>query len=193
MLLALAGITGVGKSFFIDKLKEELNFEKVRTIRTRKIRKNEVNGKDGIFLTKEELENYKKDGKIVYEYEVFGGSYAYLKEDIFTEKNMAFEMHYTMIDDWKKIRPDIKTIYFFSEDMNMTINQLKKRNMDKDKEIERLNEISEQHRLIKESQEWKNKFDYILYNNYNEESVEEFINVVKEIIEMERTDERKAL
>lgn len=28
--------------------------------------------------------------------------YAYLKEEILTEKNMIFEMHYTMIDDWKK-------------------------------------------------------------------------------------------
>ena len=41
MILALSGVTGVGKSFFKDKLVERLNFKKVNTIRTREIRKNE--------------------------------------------------------------------------------------------------------------------------------------------------------
>ena len=35
MLLALVGVTGVGKSYFVDKVCEKLNFEKVHTIRTR--------------------------------------------------------------------------------------------------------------------------------------------------------------
>lgn len=38
MLLALSGVTGIGKSYFKEKLVEELNFHKVSTIRTRPIR-----------------------------------------------------------------------------------------------------------------------------------------------------------
>ena len=38
MILALAGVTGVGKSFFKDKLVEKLDFKKVNTIRTRERR-----------------------------------------------------------------------------------------------------------------------------------------------------------
>lgn len=38
MLLALSGVTGIGKSYFKERLVEELNFHKVNTIRTRPIR-----------------------------------------------------------------------------------------------------------------------------------------------------------
>ena len=32
MLLALAGVTGVGKSYFKDRIVEKLNFEKIKII-----------------------------------------------------------------------------------------------------------------------------------------------------------------
>ena len=107
MLLALSGVTGIGKSYFKEKLVENLNFRKVNTIRTRPIRTGEKNGVDGIFITDNELDKLKKQNKIVYDFTVFGGRYAYLKDEIFSDDNMVFEMHYTMIDDWKKIKPDI--------------------------------------------------------------------------------------
>ena len=110
MLLAFVGITGVGKSYYVNKVCEKLNFNKVKTIRTRKMRIGEQNGKTGLFMTKEELENLESLGKLAYVFDVFGGTYAYLKEDIFSKEDMVFEMHYTTIYDWKKIRPDIKTI-----------------------------------------------------------------------------------
>ena len=110
MLIALVGVTGVGKSYYKEKIVEELNFKKVNTIRTRKIRKNEINGTSGFFLSLEELDELEKQGKLAYRFSVFGGEYAYLKEEIFTKENMIFEMHYTTIFDWKRIVPDIKTI-----------------------------------------------------------------------------------
>ena len=55
MLLALVGVTGVGKTYYKEKIVNELGFKKVNTIRTRKIRPGEINGKTGIFLTKEEI------------------------------------------------------------------------------------------------------------------------------------------
>lgn len=41
MLLALAGVTGVGKSYFKDRIVERLGFEKIKIITTRKIRDGE--------------------------------------------------------------------------------------------------------------------------------------------------------
>ena len=60
MLLALSGVTGIGKSYFKERLVEELNFHKVNTIRTRPIRIGEKNGVDGIFITDSELDELKK-------------------------------------------------------------------------------------------------------------------------------------
>ena len=145
MLLALSGVTGIGKSYFTEKLVTELNFNKVNTIRTRPIRIGERNGVDGIFITEKELDDFKNQDKIIYDFKVFGGRYAYLKEEILSDKNMVFEMHYTMIDDWKKIKPDIKTIYILPKNIEIPKKKARERNLSKEKEIERINEIDEQY------------------------------------------------
>ena len=89
MLLAVVGVTGVGKSYYKEKIVENFDFEKVNTIRTREKRAGEENGKAGLFMSKQELEELKEQGKIAYDFDVFGGTYAYLKDEIFSEKNMV--------------------------------------------------------------------------------------------------------
>lgn len=182
MLLALSGVTGIGKSYFKEKLVNELGFHKVNTIRTRPIRIGEKNGIDGIFISDEQLDILKDENKIIYDFKVFGGRYAYLKDEILSNDNMVFEMHYTMIDDWKKIRPDIKTIYILPKDIEIPKQKAKERNLSKEKEIERINEIEEQYNKFINDKNFQNKFDYFLYNNYDKESEEQLISLVKAIL-----------
>ena len=118
MLVALAGVTGVGKSYFKDRIVENLGFKQVNTIRTREKRKGEENGKTGLFMTKEEVDELENQDKIAYRFGVFGGEYAYLKDEIYSEDDYIFEMHYTTIDDWKKVRKDIVAIYILPTDLN---------------------------------------------------------------------------
>lgn len=183
MLLALVGVTGVGKSYFKEKIVENFDFEKVNTIRTRARRTGEENGKSGLFMTKEELEDLKLQGKIAYSFDVFGGTYAYLKDEIFSEKNMVFEMHYTTISDWKKVRPDIKTIYILPKDIEIAKDQTRKRNLSQEKETERISEIDEHYNRISTDENLRNMFDYIVYNNYDEDSEKEILMLVKEILD----------
>lgn len=190
MLLALVGVTGVGKSYYKDRIVENFNFEKVNTIRTREKRIGEKNGKSGLFMTMEELKALKKQGKIAYDFEVFGGTYAYLKDEIFSEKNMVFEMHYTTIEDWKKIRPDIKTIYILPKDIEMAKKQTKKRNLSKEKEIERIKEIDEHFDRISTDENLKNMFDHIVYNNYDKKSEDEILLLVNKMLEEESKIEK---
>lgn len=182
MLLALSGVTGIGKSYFKEKLVNELGFHKVNTIRTRPIRIGEKNGIDGIFISDEQLDILKDENKIIYDFKVFGGRYAYLKDEILSNDNMVFEMHYTMIDDWKKIRPDIKTIYILPKDIEIPKQKAKERNLSKEKEIERINEIEEQYNKFINDKNFQSKFDYFLYNNYDKESEEQLIRLVKTIL-----------
>ena len=182
MLLALSGVTGIGKSYFKEKLVEELSFHKVSTIRTRPIRIGEKNGIDGIFITDDELDALKSQGKIIYDFNVFGGRYAYLKNEIFSSDNMVFEMHYTMIDDWKKIKPDIKTIYILPTDLEIPKQKTKQRNLSKEKEIERIKEIDEQYNKFISDKNFQSKFDYILYNNYDNESKKQILDLAKNLI-----------
>lgn len=182
MILALVGVTGVGKTFFKDKIVEELGFKKVNTIRTRKKRPGEAEGKSGLFLSKEELDKLENEGKLAYRFSVFGGEYAYLKDEIFTDQNMVFEMHYTTIYDWKKVVPNIKTIYILPSDVALAKEQTKKRNLTPEKEEERLKEIDEHINRITTDSDLRSQFDYIVKNSYNKASEEEIINLVKKLM-----------
>lgn len=182
MLLGLVGVSGVGKTYFKEKIVEELGFEKVNTIRTRKKRDEEQEGKVGFFKTEDELNKLNNEGKIIYQFKVFGGIYAYLKEEIMNEKNMIFEMHYTMIDDWKKIRPDIKTIYILPKNLEIAKQKVIERETNTEKLNERINEMTEHYNNICYNEEWRGKFDYIVYNNYDEESEKQIIELVKRIL-----------
>lgn len=182
MLLAFAGITGVGKSYFAEEVEKKLGFKKVHTIRTRAMRIGEQNGKTGLFMTKQELEEMKKQGKIAYNFEVFGGTYAYLKDEILSDENYVFEMHYTTIKDWKKIRPDIITIYLVPRNIDIALKKLKERNLTKEKEQERIEEIWQQYNEFMNNKELKNMFDYVIYNDYDEKSEDKIIELIKRIL-----------
>lgn len=182
MILALVGVTGVGKTYFKDKIVEKLGFKRVNTIRTRKIRKGEEQGKAGLFLSKEELDKLDKEGKLAYRFSVFGGEYAYLKDEIFTDENMVFEMHYTTIYDWKKVCPDIKTIYILPTDINLAIEKTKERNLSPEKEEERIKELEEHYNRIMTDEELKKQFDYIVYNNYDKDSLDKILSLVKSMM-----------
>jgi len=186
MLLALVGVTGVGKSYYKEKIVENFNFEKVNTIRTREKRIGEENGKAGLFMSKQELEDLKSQGKIAYDFEVFGGTYAYLKDEIFSTKNMVFEMHYTTIADWKRVRPDIKTIYILPKDIEIAKNKTMNRNLSKEKEEERIKEIDEHYNKISTDEKLRNMFDYIVYNNYDKDSEEEILKLVEEMLKQSK-------
>lgn len=183
MLLALVGITGIGKSYFTQILEKELNFKRVHTIRTRKMRVGEVNGKTGYFMSEEELENLKKQGKIAYDFKVFDGTYGYLKDEIFSQDNYVFEMHYTTIYDWKKVAPNVVTIYLLPNDINEAIQKTKERNLSPEKEQERIEELKEHYNKFIKDKNLQKQFDYIVYNNYDEESKEKVVTLVKGIME----------
>lgn len=182
MLLALVGITGIGKSYFAEELSQKLGFNKVHTIRTREKRVGEENGKTGYFMTEDELNDLKKQGKIAYDFKVFGGTYGYLKDEIFSDENYVFEMHYTTIYDWKKVRPDIVTIYLLPRDINISIQKIKERNLTEDKEAYRIEEVKEHYNKFMQDKELQKQFDYIVYNNYDEKSTDEIMKLVKKIL-----------
>ena len=134
-------------------------------------------------MTEEEIDNLDKEGKIAYKFKVFGGEYAYLSDEIFSKDNMVFEMHYTTIYDWKKVRPDIRTIYILPNDIEIAKNKTRERNLEPEKEKERIAEIEEHYNRIMNDNELRSQFDYIVYNNYDEASEKEIINLVRNIMQ----------
>ena len=182
ILLAFAGITGIGKSYYKDKVCEKLGFEKIRIITTRAPRKTEVKNEDKIFISKDELEKMVNNGEIAYQFEMLGNIYAYTKESLFSSKNTVFEMHYTTVADFKRICPHIKTIYLLPNDLKVAKEKVLERNLDPKVEQARLREIDEHYNRISTDKKLMSMFDYVLYNNYDKESEENIINLIKKMM-----------
>lgn len=186
MLLALAGVTGVGKSYYKDELVKKLGFEKIKIITTRKPRVGEKNGDDKVFVTKEELQNLRDNGKIAYEFDLLGNTYAYTHEALNSSKNTVFELHYDTIFDFKKVCPNLCVIYIFPRDIEIAKEKTRERHLDLQVEKDRLLEIDEHYEKITTDENLRNMFDYTIYNNYDQASEDEFINLVNDLLQKEK-------
>ena len=128
-----------------------------------------------------ELDKLENEGKRAYRFKVFGGEYAYLSDEIYSKDDYIMEMHYTTIDDWKKVKPDIKTIYLLPTDINTAIQKTKERNLPYEKELERIEELKEHYNRFQNDESLRKKFDFCIYNNYDKESENKIINIIKEL------------
>ena len=182
MLLALAGVTGVGKSYFKDKIVENLDFEKIKIITTREITKGEKNNEDKIFVTPEKLRKLKESNIIAYDFNMLGNTYAYSKESLFSNKNTVFELHYNTIFEFKKICPNLYSIYILPTNIEMAKEQTRKRHLASDIEQKRLLEIDEHYKKITTDEYLRSQFNYFFYNNYDKKSEDELLNLVRKLL-----------
>lgn len=186
MLLALAGVTGVGKSYYKDELVKKLGFEKIKIITTREPRVGEKNGEDKIFVTKEELQALRDNEKIAYEFDMLGNTYAYTYEALNSDKNTVFELHYDTIFDFKRVCPNLCAIYIFPHNIEVAKEKTRERHLAPLVEKDRLLEIDEHYERITTDENLRNMFDYTIYNNYDQASEDEFINLVNDLLQKEK-------
>jgi len=182
MLLAFAGVSGIGKSYYKNKLVEKLGFKKIKIITTREMRIGEKNNDDKIFVTHEELQKLRDKNEIAYEFELLGNTYAYSKEELFSDKNTVFELHYNTIFDFKKICPHLCVIYLLPKDIEITKDKVRQRHLSPTVEHQRLLEIDEHFHKIESDEPLRNTFDYMVYNNYNQDSEKEIIDLVSRLM-----------
>ncbi len=182
MLLALAGVTGIGKSYYKDKIVEKLGFEKIKIITTREMRVGEKNNDDKIFVTPEELQVLRDKNEIAYEFDMLGNIYAYSKKDLFSDKNTVFELHYNTIFDFKRICPHLCALYLLPRDIEIAKEKTRQRHLKPEVEKQRLLEIDEHFHEMSTNENLRNMFDYTLYNNYDEVSEKEVIDLVSKLM-----------
>ena len=190
MLLALAGVTGIGKSYYKDRVVEKLGFEKIKIITTRQPREGEKNNEDKIFVTHEELQALRDSGEIAYEFKMLGNIYAYTKKSLFSDTNTVFELHYDTIFDFKRICPHLCAIYLLPKDIEIAKNKTRERHLNPIVEEQRLLEIDEHYKKINTDKNLRNMFDYTLYNDYNKSSEGELINLVSKLMLEEKYKNR---
>ncbi len=183
MLVTLSGVTGTGKSFFKDAISKKLNFKNLAIVTTRPKRKNEVNGIDKEFVDDINFEKMKNEKKIVVDFEFLGAKYAYRKNNLLLDENQVTEVHYSTIYEFKKNAKNVFAIYMIPDDLERAKQELRKRNLSKEVEQKRLQEIDEHIKEYYNNKELQKQFDYVFVNNYTEESKNKLIQVIKDKLE----------
>ena len=184
ILLALIGVTGVGKSYYKDKIEKEINFEKLKIITNRKPRSGEVNGSDKIFVTTDELNKLVDDGEIAFKFNLAGMTYAFPKKEMFSDRNIVFEFHYSELENLKKVCPNVKSLYLLPKDVNIAREKLLERHMDPKLEEARMQDLNEHYEKVTNDKKLLDMFDHVVYNNYDEESDREVLNIVRELVKI---------
>lgn len=179
ILLALIGVTGVGKSYYKDKIEKELNFEKLKIITDRQPRSGEVNGSDKIFLTTDELNQLVDNGEIAFKFNLAGMTYAFPKKEMFSDKNIVFEFHYSELENLKKVCPNVKSLYLLPKDVDIAREKLLERHLAPKLEEARMQDLNEHYEKMKNNPKLLDMFDYVLYNNYDEESEKQVLDLVR--------------
>lgn len=180
MVITLSGVTGSGKSFLKKEIQNRLNLENQIIYTTRPIRKGEQNGIDKVFVSDEEFDRLENEKEIMVTFEFLGYRYGYETKQIKSNKNSIIELHYTIIYDLKKETDKVFSIYIIPNDIEVAKQNLRSRNLEKSQESLRLKEIEEQAEEFEKNKELQKQFDYIFYNNYDEESIEKIIEIIKE-------------
>lgn len=180
MVITLSGVTGSGKSFFKKQIQERLELDNQIIYTTRPIRVGEKNGVDKFFVTDEEFDELEKQNKIMVTFDFLGYRYGYETKQIKSNKNTIVELHYTIIYKLKEEVDKVFSIYIIPKDIEIAKRNLKNRNLEKNQEDLRLKEIEEQAKAFEFNKELQSQFDCILYNNYDEDSIEKIVKIVKE-------------
>lgn len=179
MIITLSGITGCGKSYYKNLLINKLNMENMVIYTTRKKRNGEMNGKDKYFVTQKEFKDLVDKNEMFAYYEFLGEKYgyskSYLKQDIYS----VTELHYEWIQDFKQKGKQVYSIYIIPRNVEQAKKELKKRNLSQELENLRLLEIDEHIKTMQKNKELKKQFDLVFYNDYNEESCDRMIKLVK--------------
>lgn len=179
MLVALVGVTGVGKSFYKNLIAQELGFKNLPIVTTRKMRNGEVNGIDKEFVTVEEFEKMKQQEIIQVDFEFLGAKYAYRKEYLQSQENQVTEVHYSTIYEFKKQVKDLFAIYIIPYDMKRAKTELLKRNLPRDIFEKRLKEIDEHIKEYNNNPILQKQFDEVLINDYTQNSNKKIIEMIK--------------
>ena len=181
MIITLSGVTGVGKSYLKKEIEDKLGIKAQTIVTTRTKREGEQDGVDKRFVTEEEFERLERNKDIVVTFEFLGNKYGYPKKKMESRENSVVELHYSIIYQLKKEIKNTFSIYMIPENIEIAKQKLKERNLPKEVEKLRLEEIEEHINNFKHNEDLRNQFDYIFYNDYTEKSIQKIIELLKNI------------
>jgi guanylate kinase len=185
--LVISGPAGVGKTTLCDRLLLDFNpiLSRVITVTTRKPRKDEVDGKDYIFISNAEFDELKSNNSFLEYAKVHDNQYGSLRDSVLKlfEKNhdVLLNIDVQGAASLKKLESNlgylqkrIRSIFIMPESMNDLKNRLENRGQDSEEEIQRrLKTAANEITLHKQ-------FDHIIYSKSKDQDYGALLKIYKE-------------
>ena len=176
-LVVLSGPSGVGKTTLCKKIldaRQDIRYSVSAT--SRPIRRGEEDGREYIFLSGHEFEEWIKLGKFIEYAEVHGSFYgtpkAALEDMLCRGFNVLMDVDVTGARNLMKLYPDALYFFIIPPDFRELEQRLKKRNTERDDAIK--NRLC---RALEELQ-YKNDFKHIIENRDIDETVKRILTVI---------------
>ena len=187
-MIILSSPSGAGKTTLTKKISAKDNFTVSISHTTRPPRTNEINGKDYIFVDKDDFNKLIKNNQFLEHAEVFKNFYGSGKEKVYEElnngKNVVFDIDWQGTEQIKKKKLNYKLITFFilPPSKKVLLDRLIKRDL-KDEKI--VNERMKQ--FEKDLQQWKN-YDYVVINDDLERCYNEITSIINDNLNNEKVN-----
>ena len=179
MLVVLSGPSGVGKDTLLNKLKERgYEFAFIVTMTTRPIRPNEVEGRDYLFVSKDEFAQLMMKDELL-EHSIVYGDYkgipkSQVRKAFASGKDVIMRIDVQGAAKIRKIVPNVVTIFISAESEEALVERLTERKTE--------NADSLKIRIATAREEMKRitEFDYVVVNqdDCQDEAVDKIVAII---------------
>jgi guanylate kinase len=147
MLILFSGPSGVGKDTVLDVvLNKDKSLQKSISLTTRKIRENEVDGKDYYFITLPEFQDMISKGEVLehaqYGVNMYGTPKAPVDKWLSEGKTVILKIEVQGASNIKKMYPDSVGVFLLPPSMEVLENRLRSRGTEDEEDIQRRLEIA---------------------------------------------------
>jgi guanylate kinase len=188
-LVVVSGPSGAGKSTLIRASLEavpELAYSVSAT--TRKPREGEVDGRDYIFLSREEFEKWIDEGRLLewaeYSGNLYGTPEQKVEEYLESGRSVILEIELQGAREVREKRPDAVMVFVRAPSLEETRKRLEGRATEDDKALE-----TRMMTALKEV-EARSEFDYEVVNAERKQAREDIIDTMRNIVEGDKDAER---
>ncbi len=188
-LVVVSGPSGAGKSTLIRASLEavsELAYSVSAT--TRKPREGEVDGRDYIFLSREEFEKWIDEDRFLewaeYSGNLYGTPEQKVEEYLRSGRSVILEIELQGARKVREKRPDAVMVFVRASSLEETRKRLEGRATEDDKALE-----ARMATALKEV-EARSEFDYEVVNSEREQAREDIISTMRNIVEGDKDAER---
>jgi len=177
-IFVISGPSGSGKTSIVKTIKKRFpNIYYSVSATTRKKRKMEKNGKDYIFLTHKQFEEYIKEGEFLEYARVFDEYYGTLKSSITNaigkNKDIIIDVDVKGAKNIKRFYPNAVMIFILSPDIDTLKRRLEKR------ETEGRKKIALRLKIAKKEFEFLPLYNYIILNEHLKDAIEDMASIIE--------------